>query len=109
MCVIVTIAPVIATIVHVIVRIAHVIVTIASVIVTIAHVIVRLVIDKDMNFKESEIKFEPEVFFENLKMEILSKSKVCPSDFIQKQFEGKSLRTYNIDIMNFLKDASSLL
>lgn len=62
-----------------------------------------------MNFKESEIKFEPQVFFENLKMEIISRSKVCPSDFIQKQFEGKGLRKYNISFLDFLKDAAEII
>ena len=62
-----------------------------------------------MNFKESEIKFEPEVFFETLKMEIISRSKVCPSDFIQKQFEGKGLRKYNISFLDFLKDAAEIV
>ena len=62
-----------------------------------------------MNFKEADIKLEPEVFFENLKVEILSKSKVCPSDFIQKQFEGKGLRKYNISILDFLKDTAEII
>ena len=62
-----------------------------------------------MNFKESEIKSEPEVLFEYSKKEIISRSKVCPSDFIQKEFEGKGLRKYNISILDFLKDTAEII
>ena len=63
-----------------------------------------------MNFKESEIKFESQVFFENIKNEILSKTKTCPTDFIQKPYVSeKRLRNYNINFLNFLKDISSIL
>lgn len=86
--------------VHVIVIIAH------ATVIGLALVIVFI---KNMNFKESEIKFESQIFFEKLKEEILSKSKVCPSDFIQKQFEGKSLRKYNISILDFLKDTAEII